>query len=69
MEFYLVLLPVALLLLTSKIFMKLCEKVHLPSVIGMLIAGVLIGMINYIPGKRCLTKPARRVSGFSPRSV
>ena len=64
MEYYLVLLPAALLLLTSKVFMKLCEKVHLPAVIGMLIAGVLVGMINYIPGQTLLNETSKEGIGY-----
>ena len=64
MDYYLILLPVALLLLTSKIFMKLCERIHLPSVIGMLIAGVLVGLINYIPGQTILNDTSEAGIGF-----
>lgn len=59
MDYYLILLPVALLLITSKLFMKLCERIHLPSVIGMLVAGVLIGLINYIPGQTILNDTSK----------
>jgi len=64
MEYYLVLLPVALLLITSKLFMKLCERLHLPSVIGMLVAGVLVGLLNYIPGETVLTETSKEGIGF-----
>lgn len=64
MEYYLVLLPAALLLVTSKIFMKLCERINLPSVIGMLIAGVLVGLINYIPNQDILTDASLEGIGY-----
>jgi len=64
MDYYLILLPVALLLITSKIFMKLCERINLPSVIGMLIAGVLVGLINYIPGQTILNDTSKTGIGF-----
>lgn len=43
------LLPLALVLLLSKLLQMACIKVKLPSVVGMLLAGVLIGFINYLP--------------------
>jgi len=64
MEYYLVLLPAALVLLTSKIFMKLCERINLPSVVGMLLAGVLVGLINYIPGQTILNDTSMTGIGF-----
>ena len=39
MNYYLVLLPIALVLIISKSLMKLCERIKLPSVLGMLLAG------------------------------
>lgn len=64
MEYYLVLLPAALVLLTSKIFMKLCERINLPSVVGMLLAGVLVGLINYIPGQTILNDTSTTGIGY-----
>jgi len=57
-------LPAALVLLTSKIFMKLCERINLPSVVGMLLAGVLVGLINYIPGQTILNDTSTTGIGF-----
>ena len=54
MEYYEILLPLALLLVTSKIFMKLCARINIPSVVGMLLAGVFVGLIQYIPGQDVL---------------
>lgn len=64
MEYYLVLLPIALLLITSKLFMKLCSKFNMPAVIGMLIAGVVVGLINYIPGQTILNETSMTGIGF-----
>jgi Kef-type K+ transport system membrane component KefB len=64
MEYYLVLLPAALLLVASKVLMKLCERINLPSVIGMLLAGVLVGLINYIPGQDILTDASLEGIGY-----
>ena len=51
MEFYTVLLPLALILIVSKLTVKGCEKLGLPSVVGMLITGILLGLINLIPNQ------------------
>ncbi len=49
MEAFEVLLPLALILLLSKLMGLGAHKIGMPAVIGMLVAGVLIGCINYIP--------------------
>ncbi len=59
MEYFSILLPLAILLFVSKILMKLCEKVKIPAVVGMLLAGILIGLINYVPGQTILTDTSR----------
>ncbi len=64
MDYYLVLLPVALLLIVSKILMKFCNMLKLPSVVGMLLAGVLVGLINYIPGQTVLNDTSMTGIGF-----
>ncbi|MGM9971770.1 MAG: cation:proton antiporter [Anaeroplasmataceae bacterium] len=43
------LLPLALILLLSKLLQMACKKVKLPQVVGMLLAGVIIGFLNYLP--------------------
>ena len=50
MDYYVVLLPLGIILVVSKLLSKVCRKINLPQVIGMLLAGVLIGVLNYIPG-------------------
>lgn len=52
---YTILLPLALILLLSKLFGIICKKIGLPQVVGMLVAGVLVGLINYIPGQSILS--------------
>lgn len=64
MEYYLVLLPAALLLLISKLLMKVCEKINLPSVVGLLVAGLIVGLINYIPGQDILTDASLESIGY-----
>ena len=54
-EYYKILLPIALILIVSKLLMKLCKKIKLPEVVGMLIAGILVGLIQYIPNQGVLT--------------
>ncbi len=53
-QYFQVLLPIALILIVSKLLMRLCKRVGLPEVIGMLIAGILVGLIKYIPGQDIL---------------
>ena len=64
MEYYSVLLPLALIMGGSKILSKLCEKLNLPQVVGMLLTGVIIGFINYIPNQQILTEPSMEGIGF-----
>lgn len=64
MEFYTFLLPLALLLIVSKVLMKICERFNIPTVIGMLLAGILVGLINYIPGQDILNDASLTGIGF-----
>lgn len=51
MDYYSVLLPLAIILLVSKILIKFCERLKLPAVVGMLVTGLIIGVFNtYLPG-------------------
>lgn len=54
-EPYQLLLPIALILLFSKIFGILCRKINLPQVIGFLFAGIVVGLIYLIPGQSVFT--------------
>ncbi len=51
MEYYKILLPLALILLVSKILGIFSKKIGIPQVIGMLLAGILLGLIKYIPNQ------------------
>ena len=64
MEYYVVLLPLALLLVVSKLLMKLCNRIGIPAVIGMLLAGILIGFLRFIPGQTILTETGLTGLGF-----
>lgn len=50
-----ILLPLALILLCTKLFSLLGKKLGLPQVVGMLIAGILLGFIKYIPNQNVFT--------------
>lgn len=47
-----ILLPLALILVISKLLTMGAKKIGIPQVIGMLFAGVLLGAITLIPGQR-----------------
>ena len=49
MEAFEVLLPLAVILLFSKLMGLGAHKIGMPAVIGMLMAGILIGLMKYIP--------------------
>ncbi len=49
MEAFEILLPLALILLLSKLMGLGAHKIGMPAVIGMLLAGILIGLLKYIP--------------------
>ena len=51
MNYYEILLPLALILLLSKFMSILFKKLGLPQVVGMLLAGILLGLIKFIPGQ------------------
>lgn len=54
-EYFEILLPLALILLLSKFFSLLGKKLGLPQVVGMIVAGILIGLIKYIPNQTIFT--------------
>lgn len=55
MDYFEILLPLALILLLSKFLGICCKRLGLPQVIGMLVAGLLLGLIRYIPGQTIFT--------------
>ena len=44
-----ILLPLALILILTKLLGLGSQKIGLPAVIGMLVAGLLLGLLDYIP--------------------
>lgn len=61
-----ILLPLALILFLGKLFQVFCKKFGLPQVLGLLVAGILIGLVQYIPhvGDLLLTAGAREGISF-----
>lgn len=51
---YELLLPVALILFLSKAISVLFKKMRMPQVIGFLVAGLIIGLVTFIPGQTIL---------------
>ena len=62
-SYFEVLLPLALILLFAKIFALIDKKMGLPQVVGMIVAGILLGLINLIPEQTVFTDDA--LSGLS----
>ena len=50
-----ILLPLALIFVLSRLLCAGCKKIHVPFVIGELLAGILISFIRYIPGQGIIT--------------
>lgn len=50
-SFYLILLPLAMILFLSKLFQIGCKKINVPVVVGMLLAGLVLSLIKLIPGQ------------------
>ena len=53
------LLPLALILLLSKLLQMGCKRVKMPQVVGMLLAGIIIAFVDKIPGLNLLDDSAR----------
>ncbi len=64
MEYFEMLLPLALILFFSKLLSKLCEKLHLPQVVGLLLAGVLLGVLRSFTGQSVISDVAVEGLGF-----
>ena len=58
------LLPLALILVVAKLFSILGKKLGLPQVVGMIVAGILLGLIRYIPGQNVFTSSAMEGLSF-----
>lgn len=53
------LLPLALILLLSKLLQMGCKRIKMPQVVGMLLAGIIIAFVDKIPGLNLLDDSAR----------
>lgn len=58
------LLPLALILVVAKLFSIIGKKLGLPQVVGMIIAGIVLGCIKYIPGQNVFTSSATEGLSF-----
>lgn len=58
------LLPLALILLLSKLLQMACKKIKLPQVVGALLTGVIIGFINYLPENNVIRESILSESGL-----
>ncbi len=64
-EYYSVLLPLAMILILSKFFTNLCRRIGLPQVVGMLFAGLAMSILLYFPNyNTILTKDSIEGLGF-----
>lgn len=61
---YQLLLPIALILFLSKIIGIFCRKIKLPQVIGLLAAGLILGLITLIPNQPIFTSYTREGLDF-----
>ncbi len=64
MQYFEILLPLALILLVSKLLSLAGKKIGLPQVVGMIVAGILLGLINYIPGQTIFTQETKEGLSF-----
>ncbi len=51
---YKLLLPLGLILIFSKVLVIFCKKISLPGVVGMLLSGVILGLVAYVPNQTVL---------------
>lgn len=63
MEIYELLLPLALILALSKLLGLGAQKIGMPAVVGMLVAGILISLLDYIPGVEPMVEGATATVG------
>ncbi len=64
MDYYKILLPLALILILSKLLGLGLKKIGLPQVVAMLLAGVIIGLVQYIPNQSLITADVKDGLGF-----
>ena len=55
MQVFSILLPLAMIFVLSGILCGACKKLHIPFVVGELLAGSLLGLVRLIPGQTIIT--------------
>ena len=63
-DYTLILLPLGLILVFSKILVILCKKISLPGVVGMLLSGLLLLACSYIPHQPIITDQSKEIIEF-----
>lgn len=63
-NFYEILLPLAMILALAKVLDIFCRKINIPQVVSMLLAGVIIGLFNLIPGLNLVSASGKEGLGF-----
>ena len=63
-EAFEILLPLALILILAKFFSLVGKKLGLPQVVGMLVAGILIGLIKLIPNQTVFSEDTLKGLSF-----
>lgn len=53
-----ILLPLALILICGKFISLIGQKIGLPQVVGLIISGILLGLLRYVPGQTIFTESA-----------
>ncbi len=64
LNYYHVLLALAIILILSKFLTAICKKIGLPQVVGMLVAGLLVSLIKLIPNQIILDASSLSGLGF-----
>ena len=64
MEVYSILLPLGLILVFSKVLVIFCKKISLPGVVGMLLSGLILLGISYIPKQFIISNVGKEIINF-----
>jgi len=64
MEVYSILLPLGLILVFSKVLVIFCKKISLPGVVGMLLSGLILLGISYIPKQFIISDVGKEIINF-----
>jgi len=64
MEYYQILLPLALILMLSKLLSLVGKHLGLPQVVGLLLTGIILSFIKFIPHQEVISESALEGLGF-----